>query len=806
MSGRGAATSRAGRAASDLASGVRGARPWRSLTFWLIIGVNIALAGLYVWSRGGATTHLRIETDDAGYRAYVDGRLIADTPYDAAGAGGIAISLPGDQVPSLPSPSGIGSVRVTDLARGDVVLDEAFDGAPSDRWSTTTGEWSTDSGVYGTSSAGFLTTDAFDWGAYAVDLELRNATIATVRLWQEDGDSITLKIWPYRRFDSRVTISEGGSTTREFAGQRLALERRETIKSIAAMVLRPYPLALVVIAGAIAIALAVRQARLDTYLRDAGRTVAESSDALIGIVVGSTLVLLWYINYVVADAIPHVPDSVAYIFQAKTFASFHVTADPPPVAPSFVFFKPPFLHIVDGRWFSQYPFGHPLFLAIGERLGAIWLVPPILGAASLFLIYRLGVHVYGVATGLLAALLLFFSPFFQMTASDYMSHNTAVFVVLMCLFLLRRPSKRRALSMFFAGIFVGLLFNMRPLVATAFVPILGALMLYELWRAGDDRAKVFREDLALAAGGLVMLLAYFAYNQATTGDFLASPQTLTLGDTSQWFGFSGGHSVTNGLQNQQLLLALMLLVANGWPAAIGLLFAALPFLLGTRNRWDYFLGAAFLALASANIFYKNPAVMHGPRFWYETMPFLMLLSARGATMLVERAGGAADWLAARLDWRPQTSGTAVAGLAIFGLVAGLTASSAHGWMLEQRNLWSNIEYMPQRISMLDGFNSTDRRLLDRADEMDLDNALVFVAPCRDWWCYGSVFWANSPSLDGTIVWAQQTLTDADAELVGFYPERELYLADYTKDTLQPTTLQELQDIAQEAQAQKESTR
>jgi hypothetical protein len=301
-----------------------------------------------------------------------------------------------------------------------------------------------------------------------------------------------------------------------------------------------------------------------------------------------------------------------------------------------------------------------------------------------------------------------------------------------------------------------------------------------------------------------MLLAYFGYNHATTGSFTASPQTLTFGETSDWVGFSGGHTVTAGLQNQQLLLSLMLLVAHGWPAAIGLLFATLPFLLGSRNRWDYVLGTSFLSLAAVNIFYANAAVMHGPRFWYETMPFLMLLSARGATMLVERAGGAGDWLAARLDWRPQASGTAAAGLAVFGLVAGLIASSTHGWMLEQRNLWSNVDYTPQRISMLDGFNSTDRRLLDRADEMELDNALVLVAPCRDWWCYGSVVWANEPSLDGNIVWAQQTLTDADAELVGFYSERELYLADYTKDTILPTTLQELRNIAQETQAQKES--
>ena len=797
MNGPEPASQRAGQLAARALQAVRAARPWRSPTVLLIVAVNIALIVLYLWSRGGATVQLRIETEDTEYRAYLDGRLIAKTRFDSEGRGGVAIALADDQVPSLPRPSGVDSVRIEDLDTGEVILDEDFRGPISDTWRRT-GNWHAQGGVFAASGGGFLATDPYEWGNYALDLTFKNPTTVTVRLWREAGDSVVVKIWAYRRYEAWTSVVRDGKTTGSPSGRLLALDRGETIRSITAMVLRPYPLALVIVAGTIAIAFVLRSTRIDRQLGETGRAIVDSSGWLIAIVVAGALVLLWYINYVVADAMPHVPDSVAYIFQAKIYASFHLTADPPPVPESFAFFRPPFLHIVDGRWFTQYPFGHPLFLAIGVRLGAVWLVPPVLGAASLFLIYRLGAHVYGVAAGLGAAFLLFFSPFFQMTASDYMSHNTAAFVLLMCLFLLARPSKRRALSMFFAGIFVGLLFNMRPLVATAFIPVLGVFLAYELWRAGDERAKVFKEDLAFAWGGAVMLLAYFAYNQTTTGSFMDSPQTLTFGDTSDWVGFSGGHSVTAGLQNQQVLLSLMLLVADGWPAAIGFLFAGLPFVLGTRNRWDYFLGASFLSLAAANIFYTNAAVMHGPRFWYETMPFLMLLTARGATLLIDRAGGAGDWLAERLRWRPEASGRAMSGLAVFGLLAGLTASSAHGWMLEQRDLWSGIDFMPQRVSMLEGFNFTDRRLLDTADEMDLDNALVFVVPCYPWWCYGSVFWTNSPGLDGDIVWAQETGPEEDVELLKYYPDRDLYLADYTKGTIEPTTRGELEAIAEAA--------
>lgn len=777
---------------------LRAARPWRSPSLVLIAAINVALIVLYLWSRGGATTRIHIETVGSEYQVYVDGQFLARTDFESTGRGAVAISLPGDHVPSvppsLPSPSGVDSVRIEDLDTGNVILDEDFRGSISDTWSTTTGNWQAKRGVYATSELGFLTTDPYEWGNYAVDLTFKNPTIVTVRLWREAGDTVVVKIWTYQRHEGRIMVERNGKTISSPVGRGLALDRGETIRSIVAMMLRPYPWALLIIAGTIAIALALRSTRIDRQLGETGQAIIEASNGLMAVVVAGALVLLWYINYIVADAMPHVPDSVAYIFQAKIFASFHVTADPPPVPASFAFFRPPFLHIVDGRWFTQYPFGHPLFLAIGERLGAVWLVPPVLGAASLFLIYRLGAHVYGASIGLLAALLFFFSPFFQMTASNFMSHNTAVFVLLMCLFLLARPSKRRTLSMFVAGIFVGLLFNMRPLVATAFIPVLGVFMAYELWRAGEERAKVFKEDLAFAWGGAVMLLAYFAYNHATTGSFTDSPQTLTFGETSDWVGFGGRHTVTAGLQNQQVLLSLMLLVADGWPAAIGFLFAGLPFILGTRNRWDYFLGASFLSLAAANIFYTNAAVMHGPRFWYETMPFLMLLTARGAVMLKDRASAAGDWLAARLGWRPHASGAGITGLAVLGIVAGLTASSAHGWMLEQRDLWSRIDFMPQRISMLEGFNSTDRRLLDTADEMNLDNALVFVVPCRPWWCYGSVFWTNSPGLNGDIVWAQQTESQADLDLLKYYADRDLYLADYADGSIRPTSVDELEAI------------
>lgn len=797
---------RGGRLAAGALQQALPARSWRSATLWIIVLVNGTLIGLSCWSRGGAVTDLRIEVAGGHYEAAVDGKVIAEGELPARPGGGIGFRLRrNDYIPTLPSPVGIDSVRVTDAATGDVIFQDTFNGSRSDEWRVVWGDWEVGDGVLTTPSGGLITVGSDAWRDYVLAAKLRNVEDATVYTRMKDtGNAIELTIQPYRIYRSTLLVSENGAVRERRQASSVELDRGQTIQSIVAMLLRAYPTALMLIAGAITVAVGWRlahRARLERQMASVGQSLLESSATLVLLLALWALVLLWYLNYVIGEHMPHVPDSVLYVFQAKIFASFHLTADAPPVRESFSIFRPHMDQVVDGRWFSHYPFGHPLFLAVGQLAGAVWLVPPIVGAASVMLIYWVGRHVYGAMVGLLAATLLLFSPFFQMTASNFMSHNTAAFAIVASLFLLVMPTRRRLVAMFFSGIFLGLLFNTRPLTAVAFIPALGALLAYELLRAGPDRLKILREDIAFSAGGLLMLGAYFLYNNATTGSFTESAYALQGTYSSDTFGFGGTHSVAFGLQNQRQLLSLLLLVANGWPLFVGLAFAALPFLLGTRHRWDYFLGAAVLAIAGVNIFYRNAAVMHGPRFWYETMPFLMLLTARGAQCLRDAAVVAGERIAVRVREGPPVPTTAVTGFAVIGLVLGLVAFSAYGWMLEQRDAWPGVPFTPQKISGLKGFNFTDRRLLDRADELDLKNALVLVEECSQWWCFGSVFWTNSPDLDGNIVWAERQHNGDDIELLESFEGRNLYLADYDQGSIDSITEAEIIAGAREDESQ-----
>jgi 4-amino-4-deoxy-L-arabinose transferase-like glycosyltransferase len=781
--------------------------PWRSATLWLIVVVNVALIALYFWSRSGQEITVHIEAIGTRYAVTVDGKKVASGEFRNHAAGGVGIRLkPNDHIASIAGPVGIDSLKITDAGTGRVLFDDDLSGRADKAWRVTSGIWTVHSGVLTTRTGGLIGVTDPKWQDYFVDAKLRNVEDVNMFVWmmKDPSSSLEVDLSFFRGYRTLTQQWRGGAFVASAAGQSIQLNEGQSIRSITAMMLRPYPamLALILITTLIALAAGwLRSAALEERLRSAGEQILNASSQLVMALGVFAFSLLWYILYFVSDNMPHVPDSVLYVFQSKIFASFRLTAPSPPgslatkTSESFSIFHPHMDQVVDGRWFSHYPFGHPMFLAIGQLVHMPSLVPPLLGAGCIVLIYLIGRRVYSTSVGLLAAALLLFSPFFQMTASNYMSHNTAAFVILACLAFYTWKTERRWAAMAASGLCFGLLFNIRPLPAMAFMFPLAGFMAYEFVRAGSERRARLVQYAAFAAGAMVMFGLYMLYNRATTGDPFKSGYAEQGTFSDDTFGFGGAHTVAFGLQNQRQLLGLMQLVANGWPAFAGFGIAMLPFLMGSRYRWDYFLAATFLSLAALNIFYKNPAVMNGPRFWYESLPFLMLLTARGAIYLRDGAVGAAEWIRSHLSGERAAPARAIAGTWVLGVMAALVAFSASGWMLQTREAWASIPFTPAKISELENFNFSDDRLLTRADDMHLHNALVFVRKCTGWWCYGSEFWTNSPTLDNDVVWAEQQQNGYDVVLLDHYPSRKLYLADYDAHTIVPVTRQEIEGQA-----------
>jgi len=765
-------------------------RSRRLLPLYLALAVNALLLGAYCWSAGGAATHLRVQANDGVYTVFVDGKRQVEARCEQYGGGAVVVRLPSeDEIGSLPRPRGLDRLVVTDADSGTVLLDEDLSTATHDGWTQTRDHWNV------------LSVGDSSWRNYTVDAYFKNINQASVMVHStaDQKNGIVYAFRPFRHFDNGLNLLEDGKTAKcpvtwvsseedglqavgEVRAPGLELSKTETLKSMLAMLLRPYPLVVIAVFGMLVAVVVLQLAGLEKWLRQRRLPTASGvARILIPLIAAATLGVLIYISRNVNQGVPHVPDEVSHVFQAKILASFHLTTPIPPVKEAFDFFYPSLLFDSGGRWASVYPFGHPVMLAIGQLVGAIWLIPPLLGALCVVLIYAVGRQMHSVQVGIAAALLLAFSPFFQMTASNLMAHNTAVFYILACLFLIGVNWRSKALAYGLAGVCFGLVLNTRPMTAVALVPPFALLFLYDFLRCREQRLAIVRRSLAFAAGVLLMVGAFYLYNLGTTGSL--NPGYGSNAQLETVLGFGEKNSVARGMQNEQTQLATLLLVFNGWPLFIGLALVLLPFILGSRSRWDVFLLIAAVFTVGVWTAYEGSGIMHGPRYWYESMPFIVLLSARGFTLLGERVACWAGLVGRRGAGREEP--IAVARVLSYGILAVLLGISVHGWVLGRHYDAPRIDYVPRAIEDLKGFNGADDRLSVKVKEMGLHNALVLVKGCTNWQCYGPVFWRNDPDFNGDIVYAKDLSPERTAEVIASYPGRQVYLAEYSPTTIVP---------------------
>jgi hypothetical protein len=359
-----------------------------------------------------------------------------------------------------------------------------------------------------------------------------------------------------------------------------------------------------------------------------------------------------------------------------------------------------------------------------------------------------------------------------------MSHNTAVLYIVASLVCIAWRDRRPILMPALGGIFFGLLLNTRPLTAVVLAPPF-ALMLLPWALAANARVAGAKSITSFVLGGAAMLVVYGLYNLGTTGELLLSGYS-TNGDLNAVIGFGGPHSVGLGMQNDQTQMASLLLVFNGWRQIIGLGLVLAAFVMGSRNRWDWTLLACAVSVMAVYTLYESTGLMHGPRYWYEAMPFLILLAARGAEML---AATAASLVARLRQWLLGTDGrTAWAGVTVvYPVVVVLSVFSAYDW-LRGDGLNFSLDAVPNSAANLRGFNGANDGMVRALDDADLHNALVLVETCPNWQCYGTVFWKNVPSLDGDVVYARD-LANRNAEVFQRYPDRAVYLASYGTGTV-----------------------
>jgi hypothetical protein len=496
-------------------------------------------------------------------------------------------------------------------------------------------------------------------------------------------------------------------------------------------------------------------------------------------------------GYLVADRIyermAHIEDEMAFVWQAQVIARGHLSVPIPPGEDSFLV---PF--VVDygsgqnGHRFGKYPLGWPALLAIGIRLGIRYLVNPLLGGLAVWLTYRLGKKILGETVGLLAAGLTLTSPFFLLNTGSLLSHPLGL--VLSTSFALgwidafvphakrgdetlakssdEKPvaaGRQRLLPLWLpavvAGASLGLLALTRPLTALAIAVPFGFHGLYLLVR-GDWPTR----RRLIAVGLIVLSLAalLFVWQYVLTGDPLRNPYTL-------WWeydrvGFGPGHGVTpegHNLEHARINTQYSLWVGYrdlfGW-GAVSWLFLPFGLFAIRRNRSALLVSSVILSLIISYMAYWIGSWLFGPRYYYEGLYSLTLLSAAGIAWL-------AGWPTQPAQPFPDYSGWhRFQPLAVTALLSLLIASNL-------------IFYTPMRLKMMFGLYGVQRSYLQpfmTPAAQELTPALIIVHPEKKWIEYGRFLDLEDPMLDSPFIFIISHGPEVDNEVITHFPNRSVY--------------------------------
>jgi hypothetical protein len=460
---------------------------------------------------------------------------------------------------------------------------------------------------------------------------------------------------------------------------------------------------------------------------------------------------------------PHIYDASAYVFAAKTLAQGHLTAPAPPLSQLF---PGPFMVIFNGRWFAQYEPGTALTLVPGFCLHMPWLVEPLLGTLALLGSGLIAARLYNRRVATLAIVLGCLSPFYSYLAASYLSHAIALFYLVWGWWaLLRFVQKGAGWNLILCAVCFGMAALTRDLVALLFLAILlpGTVLvgrtsvISRLWQR-----RLWW--LSLLGFGLLFLALYLGYNLLLTGNARTTPRTLFFaGDVwgfGQGIGFYGQHTLAAGFVNMDEILTSLQIDLFGWPFSFTLAFCAIPFLSGRAHKADWFLLLALVLTAGSYLGYFYHGIYLGPRYLFEDLPFLLLLSARGILLLsawgVQNARGAARWLA---DAREPARGSPVT----LAIVGALLLCNLIYYLPRQATLYHNFTGLPgtAHLATTQLYHPLLHHALVVTDDLALYQMILFPL--------------NDPLLQGEIIYAWGYTSEQFALLRQAFPGRALYL-------------------------------
>ena len=351
-------------------------------------------------------------------------------------------------------------------------------------------------------------------------------------------------------------------------------------------------------------------------------------------IVSSVLCLTSY------QGIPHIPDEIGYVLQARYFAAGLPWMSPPPVPAAFDTFL---IEVSGDRWYSVFPPGWPLVLAIGVKLGVPWLVNPVLGGACVLLTYLLVQELADRGVARLGTTLLAVSPWHLLMSMSFMSHVMSLALALVTALGTARACRTMAWRpALVAGLALGVLGMSRPLEGVAMALIAGGPLLVASIRRAKTGALI-----AAMAGTLLTGSLGLAYNAAITGSAMRfpaeqyfdreyGPGRYSIGfGPGKGLGWTGldpfpGHGIADVGVNAVLNGFMINVDLFGWVA--GSVAILLFGVFNARKGFERLMVASMaiiVLLHSAFWFSGGPDF--GARYWYLIIVPCVVMAARGLT-------------------------------------------------------------------------------------------------------------------------------------------------------------------------------
>ena len=494
-----------------------------------------------------------------------------------------------------------------------------------------------------------------------------------------------------------------------------------------------------------ALAGSVGKRLLDGYERCAKLSPREIS-AVIVCASALTFLLVTLVRYGFLKGAVISDDEHAYAFMGQLFASgrIYVPSLPPPLRP---FLDNQFI-VNDGKMYGIYFPGHPVALAIGERLHAMAWVPTVSATLTVPLAFGIARRIFDLRTALLTLPLLLVSPYFLFPSATLLAHSTAAFLLVAFTYATLRLFETPGSFRWWIAAAIALSWATltRPFSAPIFAVPWLVWLGSDLWPRRNARTTWGAMIFCLIGMGALGLL--LAYQYALSGSPLVSGyQTFSRTHNVNLVGITlDALPPLPSIHEFMFALARINFWLFGWPASL-LLVLFFRRNVGGRRLLTSVVYVLLLygAISAGSI---HPV---GPVHYSELAVPLVILSASGLDRLVELGRSTIPW---------STAARAV-------VTVPLTAT-----------LCALVTFYPVYGGSLRASADLTRAPYELLAERGISRALVFVHSLPG--IYISPYsWAyyrrnNSPDLTDPILFVNYLGPDKNRDFMLLFPDRPAF--------------------------------